>query len=150
MLLPNDYIYTLLGCNSLLPIENTKDSEKGLQAVVQTMSDSYTKRGVLTINLYNQGRGETRRKRKFKLEVRLSVCERCMGYTQSIRKKRKPKTFRRECLPKGIGFALGDGGSKRDRLRDNAVPIICINGDRGPVLGVGGKGDGEELSEEIH
>jgi len=58
MLLSNDYIYTLLGCNSLLPIENAKDSEKGLQAVVQTMSDSDTKKGVLTINLHDQGRGK--------------------------------------------------------------------------------------------
>jgi len=72
-----------------------------------------------------------------------------MGYAQSIRKK-KPRTFRRKRLPKGIGYALGDSGSKRDRLRDNAVSIIRINGDRGPVLGVGGEGDGEELSEEIH
>jgi len=74
-----------------------------------------------------------------------------MGYAQCIRKKRKPKTFRRECVPKGIEFALGDRGSKRDRLRDNTVSIICINnGGRGPVLGVGGEGDGDELSEGIH
>ncbi len=76
-----------------------------------------------------------------------------MGYAQCIRKKRKPKTFRRECVPKGIEFALGDRGSKRDRLRDNAastISISMINGDRRPVLGVGGEGDGEELSEEIH
>ncbi len=61
MLLYNDYIYTPLDCNSLLPIENKNGLGKELQAVVQAMSNNGTKKGVLTINLHNQGRaGNTR------------------------------------------------------------------------------------------
>lgn len=52
MLLYNDYIYTLLGCNGLLPIE-TKRAEKELQAVAQAKSDNDTKKCVLTIKLHN-------------------------------------------------------------------------------------------------
>jgi hypothetical protein len=38
----NDYVYTLFGCNSILPIEN-KIGWKELQAVVQAKSDINTK-----------------------------------------------------------------------------------------------------------
>jgi hypothetical protein len=47
MLLYNDYIYTLLGCNSLLPIENKKRVGKELQAVdsgTSEVTDNGTKR----------------------------------------------------------------------------------------------------------
>jgi hypothetical protein len=44
MLLYNDYIYTLLDCKSLLPIENKKRVGKELQVVVQAKSDNGTKR----------------------------------------------------------------------------------------------------------
>jgi hypothetical protein len=43
MLLYNDYIFTLLDRNSLLPIENEKVFGKELQAVVQATSDIDTK-----------------------------------------------------------------------------------------------------------
>jgi hypothetical protein len=54
----NDYIFTLLGCNSLLPIETEKRVGKELQAVVQATSDINTKQRRVTINLHNQGRGK--------------------------------------------------------------------------------------------
>jgi hypothetical protein len=55
------YSLTLLGRNSLLPIENEEGFELGkeLQVVVQVTSDCDTKtKGVVTINLHNQGRGK--------------------------------------------------------------------------------------------
>ena len=52
-------------------------------------------------------------------------------------------------------LALGishDGGRKRDHLRnDAAAGSVCVNGNGGDGLGLGGVGgDGEEVSEGIH
>jgi hypothetical protein len=58
MLLYNDYIFTLLDRNSLLPIANNKKLEKNYRQLYKRRQISIQNKGVLTINLHNQGRGK--------------------------------------------------------------------------------------------
>ena len=58
MLLYNDYIFTLLDRNSLLPIENKMELEKNYRQLYKGRQISIQNKGVLTINLHNQGRGK--------------------------------------------------------------------------------------------
>jgi hypothetical protein len=58
MLLYNDYIFTLLDRNSLLPIANNKELEKNYRQLYKRRQISIQNKGVLTINLHNQGRGK--------------------------------------------------------------------------------------------
>jgi hypothetical protein len=60
MLLYNDYILTLLGRNRLLPIENKKVLEKNYRQWYKRRQITIQNKGVLAINLHNQGRGKTR------------------------------------------------------------------------------------------
>jgi hypothetical protein len=64
----NDYIFTLLGCNSLLPIENKERFGKDLQAVVQATSDIDTKQRRVDHLSPQPGQRETRSEQKLGLK----------------------------------------------------------------------------------
>jgi hypothetical protein len=58
MLLHNDYILTQVGRNNLLPIENQKGLEKNYRQWYKRRQITIQNKGVLTIDLHNQGRGK--------------------------------------------------------------------------------------------
>jgi hypothetical protein len=53
MLLYNDYIFTLLDRNSLLPIANKEELEKNYRQLYKRRQISIQNKGVLTINLHS-------------------------------------------------------------------------------------------------
>jgi hypothetical protein len=107
MLLYNDYIFTLLGRKSLLPIE--KRVGKEVQTLVHAMSDSDTKQKVcwpLT----------SRAEREHEVDESLDMDEVVWGGPGRVRsawaahkgQKRKHGTFRPERLPKLLRLVLGE------------------------------------------
>jgi hypothetical protein len=53
----------LLGCNSLLPIENKMGWKRITGSCTSEVRYQYKKKGVMTIKLYNQGRRTTQSER---------------------------------------------------------------------------------------
>jgi len=68
ILLYNDYFFTLLGRNSLLPIENEKGLEKNYRQWYKRCQISIQNKDVLTIKSPQPGRRETRSERNLGLE----------------------------------------------------------------------------------
>jgi hypothetical protein len=137
-------------------LSNTKNGlEKNYRRWYKRCRITIQNKGVLTINLYNQGRGETRSERNL-VWNEMVWRKGCMGCAQRL--GRKTRDVRTRALTEsheiGVRRVSRDDGRKRDHLGNNAATTAscsCINGSGWGGLGLGGVGgDGEEVKEEIH